>query len=99
MGWIEIDFAEDQRFASLFRLDESGWAEHEFEWNDFDNDLATAIEGLGVPSDEAQALATQSEEECDGVESHTLRLRGGSGLPSPQSSWPRWGCGSPVLGF
>jgi hypothetical protein len=77
VGWIEIDFAEDQRFASLFRLDESGWAEHQFEWNDFDNDLATAIEGLGVPSEEAQALATQSEAEW---------LRRG-GVPQSPSPW------------
>jgi len=80
-GWIEIDFADDQRVARIFRLDEMGWAEHESEWNDFDNDLATAVEGLGVPSEGAHALAEQTEQEW-------LRRGGVSESSSPWWQWP-----------
>ena len=77
VGWIEISFSDDQRFASLSRLDDSGWVAQETEWQDADCELADALEDLGIPSQEARTLAEQTEEQW--------LTRGGEG---PQERMP-----------
>jgi hypothetical protein len=77
VGWIEIAFADGMRLATLLRLDGSGWVVSESGWGEYGDDLATGIEGLGVPVEEAQEIAEQLEGEW---------LRRG-GAPQPPSPW------------
>ncbi len=63
IGWIEITFSDEQRYASLSRLDGAGWVTAEYDWDGYDSTLSDAFEGLGVPTEEAHRIAGQTEEQ------------------------------------
>jgi len=78
VGVIAVDFSDEQRFASLLRVDGDGWVVAESDWDENDYELAVAIEALGVPAAEAQRIAQQTEQEW--------RARGGVA----PSAWRWW---------
>ena len=63
VGLIAIDLSDEQRFASLLRVDGDGWVVTESDWDDRDDELGVAIEALGVPATEAQRIGEQTEQE------------------------------------